>query len=240
MDDETPTPIDSDEGANAEDNASASDGDSRSVMEKLYHEAEAALDAAEAAEAAARQENAADDAGDGTGNPPPAGVPEDGNRQETPSSRTAEDNPAMFALKQEIEKNRAGWQRALADFQNYKRRTERELTESRQRAAHDTLRGVLPVIDDFERALANVPEDLQGNPWMNGVELILKKLNKLLEEHEVAPIDPVGQPFDPNQHEAIGVGESDEVESGHVMETLQKGYIANGRVLRPALVRVAS
>ncbi|MDX1991016.1 MAG: nucleotide exchange factor GrpE [bacterium] len=145
----------------------------------------------------------------------------------------------LIALRQEAEKNLQGWQRALADFQNYKRRAEREQQDAHKKAAFDTLMKFVPMFDDFERALANVPEELQGNPWLNGVSLIQNKFNKLLEELGVSVIDPVGQPFDPSQHEAVGRDESAEAESGTVTAVLQKGYSAGDRVLRPALVRVA-
>lgn len=228
MNDENNTPIHEENGENADDN----------VMEKLYNEAEAALDAQDEAKADSETEQATQPA-------PPASLPEDMEEGEEATAGAGaapalEEDPTITALREEAEKNRAGWQRALADFQNYKRRTERELADSRQRAALDTLTSVLPVIDDFERALDNVPEDLQGHSWMNGVELILNKLAKLLEEHNVDVIDPVGEAFDPNRHEAIGMEHSDEIESGHVTTTLQKGYESNGRILRPALVRVAS
>lgn len=140
----------------------------------------------------------------------------------------------------EAEKNLQGWQRTLAEFQNYKRRVERESREIRQRTALDTLVKVLPIIDDFERALASLPDDLKDNPWINGVTLIQSKFQKLLDEYAVTVIDPVGEMFDPNQHEAVGRDDDADVESGHVSATLQKGYQCGDRVLRPALVRVAS
>lgn len=140
----------------------------------------------------------------------------------------------------EAEKNLQGWQRTLAEFQNYKRRVERESKEIRQKTALDTLVKMLPIIDDFERALASLPDDMKDNPWINGVTLIQSKFQKLLEEHEVSIIDPVGELFDPNQHEAVGRDDDTDVESGHVSATLQKGYQCGERVLRPALVRVAS
>ena len=88
--------------------------------------------------------------------------------------------------------------------------------------------------------MANVPEDLQGNPWIGGVGMILRKLNKILEDYNVTILDPTGDVFDPNLHEAIGTDEAtDEIAAGHVTATMQKGYLLGDRVLRPALVRVA-
>jgi len=99
---------------------------------------------------------------------------------------------------------------------------------------------VLPAIDDFERAASNVPEHLQGDPWVVGVTMVLRKFYKTLDEYDVKIIDPTGEVFDPNRHEAIGTEDSDSVATGHVTATVQKGYILGDRVLRPALVRVAN
>ncbi len=132
-----------------------------------------------------------------------------------------------------------GWQRARAEFANYKKRVERELKDSHSSAAGSVLKDVLPVIDDLERAMNNIPEDLQGNAWIGGVNMIQRKLYKILENYQVTVLDPTGEPFDPNLHEAIGMEDSDDVDSGHVTATMQKGYVQGERVLRPALVRVA-
>jgi molecular chaperone GrpE len=143
-------------------------------------------------------------------------------------------------LQQEALTNLNGWQRERADFTNYKRRVDKELKESRERGALDAITKMLPIIDDFERALQNIPADLQENAWVSGTALILKKFDKVLDEFSVEIIDPVGQPFDPHRHEAIGTDESTaEIASGHVTATLQKGYASGERVLRPALVRIA-
>lgn len=132
-----------------------------------------------------------------------------------------------------------GWQRARAEFANYKKRTDRELQEAYQHAKVDALVKLLPIIDDIERAMSNLPDDLQGHSWLDGIALIERKFQKLLDEQEIETIDPVGEPFDPNLHQAIGTEPSDEFESDHVTETLQKGYKTSERVLRPALVKVA-
>jgi molecular chaperone GrpE len=144
------------------------------------------------------------------------------------------------SLQQEAQNNLDGWQRERAEFTNYKRRTTQELADSRQKGALEAISKFLPVIDDFERAVENVPEDLTENPWVNGTALILKNIEKILDQYNVEAIDPVGEEFDPNQHEAVIMENSDEYESGIVTATLQKGYRSGERVLRPALVRVAS
>ncbi len=143
-------------------------------------------------------------------------------------------------LKAEAEKNFAGWQRTLAEFQNYRRRVEREQEDMRQRIALDTIAKILPVLDDLERALASMPEEQHESPWVSGVSLISGKFNRLFEEYNITPLDPVGEEFDPNLHQAISREDSDKYDSGVVMETLQKGYISGETLVRPALVRVAN
>lgn len=143
-------------------------------------------------------------------------------------------------LRAEAAQHKDALQRTMADFQNYKRRTEREKSLLSHKSALDTITKMLPIIDDFERAMANVPEDLEGNPWMNGVTLIQGKFKKLLEEHAVEVLDPQGEAFDPNIHQAISMDDSEDVPSGHVIETLQKGYQSGDILLRPAMVRVAN
>lgn len=147
---------------------------------------------------------------------------------------------ALIEAQKEAQANKDGWQRARAEFANYKKRVERERTELFQRASLDTLKALLPVIDDFDRAFDNIPDDISDNPWIGGVSMIQRKFEGLLEKYEIQPIDPAGEPFDPNLHEAVGTEDSDEVESGNVTVTLQKGYRAGDMILRPALVKVAS
>ncbi len=146
----------------------------------------------------------------------------------------------LIEAQKEAQANEDGWQRARAEFSNYKKRIERERTELFQRAALDTLQALLPIIDDFDRAFESVPGPLEEDPWIGGVAMIQRKFAGVLEQYEVEAIDPTGAAFDPNLHQAIGAEESDEVESGHVIATLQKGYRAGDTVLRLALVKVAS
>ena len=123
---------------------------------------------------------------------------------------------ALIEAQKEAVTNKDGWQRARAEFANYKKRVERERTELFQRASLDTLKDLLPVIDDFDRAFQSIPEELSDNPWIGGVTMIQRKFENLLEKYEIEPIDPSGELFDPNLHEAVGTDDSDEVDSGHV------------------------
>jgi len=143
-------------------------------------------------------------------------------------------------LKREVTSNMEGWQRSRAEFTNYKRRTLQELADSKERGALDALTKILPIVDDFERAIENIPEELEEHPWVNGTSLILKNMHKVMDAYNISEIDPVGEEFDPNLHEAIGIDDSDEYENGTITTTLQKGYRSGDRILRPALVRVAS
>lgn len=160
---------------------------------------------------------------------------------ETPKAATPPDGEAsaeIEKLRRDAQHNLEGWQRTLAEFQNYKRRTERETRDSYQNATFDVLKSLLPIVDDFERAMTNVPGALQAESWLQGVTLIQRKFTQLLNEYNVTVIDPVGEPFDPKRHEAIGVDDAGDVESGHVSTVLQKGYVAGEQVLRPAIVKV--
>jgi molecular chaperone GrpE len=103
----------------------------------------------------------------------------------------------------------------------------------------DTLKTMLPVLDDFERAMSSLPEDMKSHSWLEGVTAIQRKLMKTLEDEGVRAVDPTGELFDPMLHEAIGRDSDTETASGHITVTLQKGYVCGDRVLRPALVRVA-
>src|SRR5436190_8964397 len=133
-----------------------------------------------------------------------------------------------------------GWQRSRADFVNYRKRSEQERADAYQTASAETLRKLLPVIDDFDRALANVPADKGDDEVIKGFNLIHRKMLMLLESSGITVINPVGEVFNPAYHEAIGQDETSDVPSGHITTVLQKGYLHGDKVLRPALVRVAA
>jgi molecular chaperone GrpE len=129
----------------------------------------------------------------------------------------------------------ANWQRAQADFVNYKRRVEQERNETTKFANAMFVLNLLPVLDDLERALENVSTKLAGFTWVEGIRLIYRKLQAVLQGHGLTEIEALGQPFDPNLHEAVLYGEGEE---GIVIEELQKGYKLHERVLRPTMVKV--
>ena len=153
----------------------------------------------------------------------------------------------IAALEEEVDQAQAkadenldGWQRALADFSNYRKRVERERDQFQQESRGSVLKSYLEIVDDLERALKNRPEDGEGAEWAEGIELIYRKLQTMLENEGVVPMEAVGQTFDPNLHEAIFQEESEDHDSGVIIEVIQQGYMLGERVLRPARVRIAS
>lgn len=127
--------------------------------------------------------------------------------------------------------------RAAADYKNFKRRAEIERAELIRSAGADLILKLLPVVDDFDRAVASVPAEIAATPWWGGTQLIAHKLRLLLESQNVKVIEAVGQEFDPNVHEAV-LYEEAEGQDGKVVEELQKGYKLGERVLRPSMVKV--
>ena len=127
--------------------------------------------------------------------------------------------------------------RKLADYDNYRKRQEREMEEFKRLANTGLLRDCLPVVDNLERALASAAVD--GSGLRTGVELILKQLKDVLGRYGLSEVDPIGQLFDPEHDEAIQRRETTEVADGTVLQVLQKAYLLGDRLLRPALVVVA-
>jgi len=147
------------------------------------------------------------------------------------------------ALKNKIEEANAkaseykdSWMRSQAEFQNYKKRIERDNEMLRGHMKGDIVKKILPVLDDLERAMQNRPAD---ESWANGIDLIVRKFQTTLDSEGIKRIEAEGKEFDPNFHEAISNEPSEEVESGHVIAVVQNGYMLGERVIRPALVRVA-
>ena len=133
-----------------------------------------------------------------------------------------------------------GWQRARAEFANYKKRILKENTEIHQVARGDAIKVYLDILDDLERALEKSPTEGEGKSWAEGIALIVQKLSVKLETEGVKPMNPLGEDFDPNIHEALMQEESDVYESGQIIEVVQEGYWIGEKVLRPALVKVAA
>lgn len=131
--------------------------------------------------------------------------------------------------------------RARADFDNFRRRTRQEKEDLQQFATKKLLEQLLPVIDNFERALSAVPNsEGAASELISGIEMVHRQLAGVLEQHGVEAIEAVGQPFDPNYHEAVMQESVEGKEPGEVIAELQKGYTIHGKVLRPAMVKVTS
>ena len=151
-----------------------------------------------------------------------------------------QEEETLEALKQQLaqqteraDANLASWQRSAADFQNYKRRVEQEREDVARLANAALIINLLPLMDDLERALDSVDSRLAGMTWLDGLRLIHRKFQALLEMNGVTEIEADGQDFDPNVHEAVTFGPG---EPNKVIGVVQKGYRLGGRVLRPAMV----
>jgi len=166
--------------------------------------------------------------------------------EEVEEAAEVEEVTELEALRQELEKARAqaaeyldGWQRARAEFANYKKRNEQERQDLFKLANATLITRLLPIFDDFERAFQTLPRNLLGLTWIDGVALIYRRLQATLEAEGLTLIETEGENFDPLLHEAITYEESAEYQEGQVIGEVQKGYQLSDRVLRPALVRVA-
>ena len=176
----------------------------------------------------------------------PEGTPaEAGPRPEWDEGST-EEVDELTALRQELEEQKAkaaeyldGWQRARAEFANYKKRIEKEQEDIIKSANGAFITRLLPVMDDFERAFQTLPLDLMGMTWLEGLGLVHRKLQMLLEQEGVTVIETEGRLFDPTLHQAVTHEESEEHEEGQIIGAVQKGYKMGDKVLRPSLVRVA-
>ncbi|MBE2199576.1 MAG: nucleotide exchange factor GrpE [Anaerolinea sp.] len=145
----------------------------------------------------------------------------------------------LQAAAAEAAKNLDGWLRAQAELSNARKRFEKQQADAYSNATTAVLKNLLPALDDFQRAIENAPAAVSADSWFEGIVLVERKLNGILDSFGVQPIAAVGQPFDPNWHEAIMQEESDTYESGVITRELQKGYKLGDRVIRPTLVNVA-
>ena len=157
---------------------------------------------------------------------------------ETMEAVSAKENAEMAKLAADLEELRQSMLRSQADFANYRKRIEKERFEDSKRATARVIEGLIPVIDGFEHALAAHREAEYEN-YRKGFELIYKQLLDNITKLGVERIDPVGKPFDPHLHQAMDRTETTEEKDGTILQVFQPGYVFHGRVLRPAMVRVA-
>jgi molecular chaperone GrpE len=152
----------------------------------------------------------------------------DAAEQATREQATREQADAAFAR----------YQRLAADFENYKRRTRQDLADRTQYANEELLRKLLPILDNFKRALDHTPAGVDPG-WLEGIRLVARQFEATLAAQGLTTIPALGEKFDPSQHEAIARQETDEQEEGTIVEEMQPGYRLHDRVLRPTLVKVA-
>ena len=144
---------------------------------------------------------------------------------------------SLLEEKNKAEEYLANWQRAQADFINYKRRNEKEKEELGEYSKAAIVQCILPILDDFERAISAVPDETVDANWVEGVRMIEKKLRAILESEGLSCIEAIGEPFDPYQHEAV---RQDSGEEGVVLDEVQKGYKFNDKVIRASQVVVGN
>jgi len=156
--------------------------------------------------------------------------------EQAPAAATSDSEVAK--LKTEIEHLREMYLRKLAEFDNYRKRTDRERQELRRTAAEGLVAELLPVLDNFERALQHADES-EPEAFREGVAMIARQFSDLLQRTGLEAVDPSGQIFDPELHEAVQRIEGSEYRPGTVVSVFSKGYLFGGRLLRPAMVAVA-
>ncbi len=163
---------------------------------------------------------------------------------EQPEAEAEEDE--LERLRRELEEAKAqaaeyleGWQRTQAEFANYRKRQEAERQQWVQMSNAALIAKILPVLDDLERAERTLPAGLESLTWIEGIFLIKRRLEMILEAEGVRPIETEGKTFDPLYHEAVTYEEVEGYEDGQIIGEVQRGYMLGDRVIRPALVRVA-
>ena len=160
--------------------------------------------------------------------------PENGSDEITSPDNLEEE---LEAEKQKAAEYLASWQRAQADFINYKRRIEQERREFNSYANTNLILSILPVLDDLERAIEAMPEEIASTEWGEGIRLVEQKFKTILQGQGVIPMISVGEAFDPNIHEAL---RQEKGEEGIILEEFQRGYMMGERVIRPAKVVVGN
>ena len=154
-------------------------------------------------------------------------------KEEEPSEEKEEKSEA----EKQLDEMNTKYMRLMADFQNQKKRFEKEKADIYQFANEDIVKSLLEVVDNFDRALDASQDD--GSKFREGMEMVFKQLMGALEKAGVSEIKALGEDFDPNFHNAVMMEETDEYESNKVSEVMQKGYTLNSRVIRPSMVKVA-
>lgn len=165
---------------------------------------------------------------------------EDDKKDKKAEKKKAKADKKQDALKEKVEELEDRVKRQMAEFENFRKRTEKEKTAMFETGAKSVIEKILPVVDNFERGLASVPEEEKDGAFAQGMEMIYKQLMQELEKMEVKPIPAVGEEFNPDFHNAVMQVESDEYDSGVIAQELQKGYTYRDSVVRHSMVAVVS
>ena len=188
-------------------------------------------------EEAAEETKAAEQTGETS---EPAEAAEDDKKDTKAEKKKAKADKKQDALKEKVEELEDRVKRQMAEFENFRKRTEKEKTAMFETGAKSVIEKILPVVDNFERGLASVPEEEKDGAFAQGMEMIYKQLMQELEKMEVKPIPAVGEEFNPDFHNAVMQVESDEYDSGVIAQELQKGYTYRDSVVRHSMVAVVS
>lgn len=154
--------------------------------------------------------------------------------------KKAKGDKKQEALKQKVEELEDRVKRQMAEFDNFRKRTDKEKAAMFETGAKSVIEKILPVVDNFERGLATIPEEEKGSGFADGMQMIYKQLMTELDNLGVKPIEAIGQEFNPDYHNAVMQVESEEYESGMVAQELQKGYMYRDSVVRHSMVAVVS
>ncbi len=158
---------------------------------------------------------------------------------DTSDERAKEMKEALAKLEQELENLQARYLRVQADFDNYRKRTKQEKQADAKYRSQTLAELLLPVLDNFERALVVQTTNEESEAILKGVEMVYRQFIEALKQEGIEEVEALGEPFDPHKHQAVAQEKSEEHESGIVIEVLQKGYRLKDRIIRPAMVKVS-
>ncbi|HRZ87323.1 MAG TPA: nucleotide exchange factor GrpE [bacterium] len=159
--------------------------------------------------------------------------------EKKPAALTAEEIQKLEEKAKKADENYASYLRAVADLDNYRKRAQKDKEEILKYSNSDFIKGLLPILDNFDRALTTINDATDIAKIREGIDLIVGQFHKYLEQLGLARIPTVGEPFDPYKHQAVMHVETEEHPENVVVEELQKGYLLNDRLLRPSMVKVS-
>jgi len=162
----------------------------------------------------------------------------DGKKEKKASKKKSKEDKKTQAMQEKIDELEDRVRRQMAEFENFRKRTDKEKATMFETGAKSVIEKILPVVDNFERGLATLPEEEKSSPFAEGMQMIYKQLLTELENIGVKPIEALGCEFDPNFHNAVMQMESDEFESGVIAQELMKGYMYRDTVVRHSMVAV--